>query len=84
MGEQVAWFRPLRSLSVRAMNSGVQTYRGEPVLTWGETPGVYVIFDSSYREIARFGAANCHKWDHYEFLISPQDTALITIYSGFQ
>jgi Arylsulfotransferase (ASST) len=64
------------------MNFGVQTYRGEPVLTWGETPGVYVIFDSSYREIARFGAANGHKGDHHEFLISPQDTALITIYNA--
>lgn len=30
------------------MNFGVQTYRGEPVLTWGETPGVYVIFDGCY------------------------------------
>jgi hypothetical protein len=60
----------------------MQTYRGEPVLTWGETPGVYVIFDSSYREIARFGAANGYNGDHHEFLISPQDTALITVYSA--
>jgi hypothetical protein len=64
------------------MNFGVQTYRGEPVLTWGETPGVYVIFDSSYREIARFGAANGYNGDHHEFLISPQNTALITIYDA--
>ena len=64
------------------MNFGVQIYRGEPVLTWGETPGVYVIFDGSYREIARLGAANGHKGDHHEFLINPQDTALITIYNA--
>lgn len=38
-GGQVAWFRPLRGTSGRAMNFGMQTYRGEPVLTWGETPG---------------------------------------------
>jgi hypothetical protein len=81
-GGQVAWFRHLLGTSGRAMNFGVQTYRGEPVLTWGETPGVYVIFDNSYREIARFGAANGHKGDHHEFLISPQDTALITIYNA--
>jgi hypothetical protein len=43
---------------------------------------VYVIFDSSYREIARFGAANGYNGDHHVFLISPQDTALITIYNG--
>jgi hypothetical protein len=81
-GGQVAWFRPLRDAVGRAMNFGVQTYRGEPVLTWGETPGVYVIFDSSYREIARFEAVNGHNGDHHEFLISPQDTALITIYNA--
>jgi Arylsulfotransferase (ASST) len=79
---RVVWFRPLSDTSVRAMNFGVQTYRGEPVLTWGETPGVYVIFDSSYREIARFGAANGFNGDHHEFLISPQNTALITIYDA--
>jgi hypothetical protein len=81
-GGQVAWFYPLRGPSGRAMDFRVQTYRGEPVLTWGETPGVYVVYDSSYREIARFGAANGFNGDHHEFLISPQDTALITIYDA--
>jgi Arylsulfotransferase (ASST) len=80
---QIVWFRPLRhpiKPSSRAMNFEAQTYRGRPVLTWGETPGEYVIFDSSYRELARFGAANGYSGDHHEFHISPQDTALITIY----
>src|SRR5215207_290463 len=54
---QVIWFRPLWGTHERAVNFEVQTYRGEPVLTWGETPGVYVIFDSSYREIVRLEAA---------------------------
>src|SRR5215217_6019966 len=71
-----------RGTSGRAMNFGMQTYCGEPVLTWGETPGGYVIFDGSYHESARFGAANGHNGDHHEFLISPQDTALITIYNA--
>ena len=79
---QVVWFRPLLNTSGRAMNFEVQTYRGKPVLTWGETPGKYVIFDDSYREIARFAAANGYNGDHHEFLISPQDTALITIYNA--
>jgi len=80
---QVVWFRPLRhpiKASSRVMNFEVQSYRGRPVLTWGETPGEYVIFDDSYHEIARFTAANGFNGDHHEFLISPQDTALISIY----
>jgi hypothetical protein len=64
------------------MNFEVQTYKGKPVLTWGETPGEYVIFDDSYQEIARFTAANDYNGDHHEFLISPQDTALITIFNA--
>src|SRR5215211_6389059 len=82
---QVVWFRPLRHPILptsRAMNFEVQTYRGSPVLTWGETPGEYVIFDDSYQEIARFGAAHGYDGDHHEFLISPQDTALITIFNA--
>src|SRR5215212_4545224 len=79
---RVVWFRPLLDTSGRAMNFEVQTYRGESVLTWGETPGKYVIFDDSYREIARFGAANGYDGDHHEFFISPQDTALITIFNA--
>jgi hypothetical protein len=79
---QVVWFRPLRGPYGRTMNFEAQTYQGRPVLTWGQTPGEYVIFDSSYREIARFTAANGYNGDHHEFLISPQDTALITIYNA--
>jgi len=82
---QVVWFRPLRhpiKQSSRAMNFEVQTYRGRPVLTWGETPGEYVVFDDSYRKIVRLEAANGYSGDHHEFLISPQDTALITIYDA--
>src|SRR5919112_573603 len=79
---QVVWFYPLRGPYGRTMNFGTQTYQGRDVLTWGQTPGEYVIFDSSYREIARFRAANGYNGDHHEFLLSPQDTALITIYNA--
>jgi len=79
---QVVWFRPLPGKYGRAMNLEVQSYRGEPVLTWADTSGEYVILDGSYREIARFRAANGYRGDHHEFLISPQDTALITIYDA--
>ena len=79
---QVVWFRPLQGPYGRAMNFKVQTYRGRPVLTWGETPNEYVIFDGAYREIAQVRAASGYDGDHHEFLISPQDTALITIYNA--
>src|SRR5918994_3340697 len=81
-GGQVVWFYPLRGPYGRAMNFETQTYQGRDVLTWGQTPGEYVIFDSSYREIARLTAANGYDGDHHEFLISPQDTAMITIYNA--
>jgi len=79
---EVVWFRPLSGRHGRAMNFEVQTYRGRDVLTWGETAGEYVICDSSYREIARLSAGHGYDGDHHEFLISPQDTALITIYNS--
>jgi hypothetical protein len=84
---QLVWFRPLPQKGPRAMDLKVQNYRGRPVLvsTWGkESIGredEYVILDSSYREIARLRAGNGYRGDHHEFLISPQDTALITIYN---
>jgi Arylsulfotransferase (ASST) len=56
------------------------------VLTWwegehtGYGQGEYVLVDGSYREVARVRAGNGYEGDHHEFLISPQDTALFTIY----
>ena len=82
---EVVWFHPVDSEDPRAMDFKVQNYRGEPVLTWGE--GDYVILNSSYQEIARFQAGNGYQGtranpgDHHEFLITPEDTALITIYN---
>jgi hypothetical protein len=63
-----------------AHNLKVQSYRGKSVLTWMDGVNEYVIFDHTYREMARFGAGNGRIGDHHEFLISPQDTALITSY----
>src|ERR687898_1818643 len=85
-GEPV-WFRPLQQVDADAFTFQVQRYKGETVLTWweglhtGYGQGEYVICDHSYREIARFGAGNGYEGDHHEFLITPEDTALITIYS---
>ena len=82
---QPVWLRILQNEDMDMMNFRVQTYKGEKVLTWwegyytGHGQREYVIF-GSYREIARFTAANGFNGDHHEFLISPQDTALIAIY----
>src|SRR5215216_824078 len=78
---EVVWFRPLQGRYGRAHDLKVQSYRGNSVLTWMNGVNEYVIFDQSYREIARISAANGRNGDHHEFLISPQDTALILIYS---
>ena len=88
-GEPV-WFHPLPSADEDAFNFEVQTYKGETVLTWweglhtGYGQGEYVIYDHAYREIKRFKAGNGYEGDHHEFLITPEDTALITIYSKQQ
>src|SRR5215212_241109 len=78
---EVVWFRPLQGRNGRAHDFKVQSYRGNSVLTWMDGVNEYVIFDQSYREIARISAGNGYYGDHHEFLISPQDTALILIYS---
>ena len=55
-GEPV-WFHPLKDAEADAFNFEVQSYKGEKVLTWwvghhtGYGQGVYVIADSSYREL---------------------------------
>ncbi len=82
---QPVWFEPLDTDGVT--NFRVQTYGGAPVLTWwrgkaskGVGSGYYVIVDSSYREIAQVFAGNGLNGDIHEFLITPQKTALISIY----
>jgi len=83
---ELVWLLPLQREDQDVMDFKVQHYRGEPVLTYWEGShtgygyGEYVILDSSYREITRVRAGNGYRGDHHEFLISPQDTALITIY----
>ena len=88
-GEPV-WFRPLPLAGgLAANNFRVQEYRGEPVLTWwegiyanGYGQGTYRLLDSSYAEIATFSAGNGLAGDLHEFLITPNDTALISAYNS--
>jgi hypothetical protein len=84
-GEPV-WFRPVDGEELDAMDFKVQTYKGEPVITWWEGEhgaygwGEYIIADEQYREIGRVRAGNGLYGDHHEFLITAEDTALITVY----
>ena len=83
---RLVWFRPVREEAQDAMDFKVQSYRGKPVLTWwqgkheGWGDGEYLIFDSSYRELARFRPGNGLNGDHHEFLITERDSALFTVY----
>jgi len=81
---QLVWYSKYTS----ARDLKVQRYQGKPVLTWwegrvfaGHGEGEYVIFDDSYREIARVRAGNGYQGDLHEFLITPQDTALLVAYA---
>src|SRR5262249_44054347 len=66
----------------------VQTYLGEPHLTWWEGvethgwgQGQAVIADSTYtRKHTIHAVGQGIKLDHHEFNITPQNTALVTIF----
>jgi hypothetical protein len=82
----LVWFGPNTAAHHR-MNFSVQTYKGEPVLTWfqglvvlGFGQGELVIADSSYKIRHVIKAVGGQLADFHEFVITPQNTALITIY----
>jgi Arylsulfotransferase (ASST) len=82
---EVVWFHPTSPLTV--MNFRMALYQGKPVLTWweGKTKnglgiGEHVIFDQSYRELARFPAGNHLGADLHELILSPTGTAFVTAY----
>lgn len=83
---QAVWFMPM-SGAQRAYDFRVQTYRGEPVLTWwqgvaqsGFGRGEGVLYDDHYRRIATVRAGNGLHADFHEFLISPTNTAYLLAY----
>ena len=64
-----------------------QTYDGQPVLTWwqgtglgGQSSGTDYIYNDHYQQIATVNAGNGLSADGHEFLITPQNTALILSY----
>jgi hypothetical protein len=78
------WFLPLGSTT--AMDVRVQTYQRRPVLTWyegtvlGAEGGSWVIFDPTYHEVARVQAGKGRHGDLHDLQLTPEGTALITIY----
>jgi hypothetical protein len=79
---QVVWFHALPAGEV-ATDFRAQTYQGKPVLTWwqGGGPagtGTDYIYSDRYRQVAVVRAGHGYSTDFHEFLITPQDTALIT------
>jgi hypothetical protein len=84
-GGQVVWFHPLDTHGVSDVR--VQQYRGKPVITWwrGHAPmgvgtGYYAIYDDHYRQIAQVRAGHGLTGDIHEFEITPENTALFTVY----
>jgi Arylsulfotransferase (ASST) len=83
----LVWFDPLPS-GTESANLRVQQYEGKPVLSWwqgyippqGFGQGEEVIADSSYRQILRMRAGNNFPADLHDFQITPQNTALLTVF----
>lgn len=87
---RLVWFLPVSdhgTTAKRAFNVRVQTYRGQPVLSWfegavvaGHGQGHYEIWDQHYRRVAQVHGANGLFGDLHEFLITDRGTALFTCY----
>jgi hypothetical protein len=87
----IVWYSPNTafpaSKSRGRVDLKVQTYQGNPVLTWwegqinlGTGKGQAIIADTTYRTIATVNAGDGLQADLHEFVITPQDTALITAF----
>ena len=83
------WFLP--TPGNMATDFRVQSYQGSPVLTWSQgitsgdpRPGntTDYIMDNTYTVIATVQAGNGYNADIHEFQLTPENTALITIYNS--
>ena len=81
----LVWFDRMRG-DTSVASFSLQSYRGKPVLTWWQgtlaagvaASGQDVIFDNTYKQIASVKAGNGLNTDLHAFVITPQNTALIT------
>jgi hypothetical protein len=83
----VVWFHPIPQ-GETAADFRVQRYDGHRVLTWwqgtglgGLATGTDYVYNDRYQQIATVNAGNGLSADGHEFLITPQDTALILAYT---
>jgi hypothetical protein len=84
----LVWFQPMPT-GIEATNLQVQNYGGKPVLTWwqgsilpqGFGEGEDVIADTSYRQIGHIHAGYGYKADLHEFQITPEGTALLSMFN---
>ena len=81
---RLVWFKYVRG---GAYAFRAQLYEGKPVLTWwqgdvrrGFGYGEGVIYDQSYNRIATVKTGNGQRADLHEFVITPQNTALLIAY----
>jgi len=84
------WFLPITN-GQSAADFRVQRFHGEPVITWSQEQGLGglakglttdYILDRHYRIVATVTAGNGLDADAHEFNITPEDTALITVYNA--
>ena len=84
----LVWFDPLPA-GTEAANLQPQRLEGQPVLTWwqgyippqGFGKGEDVIANDSYQVIDRVHAGNGLAADLHDLIITPQDTALLTVFN---
>jgi len=84
----LVWFYTLPKNIAAATDLQVQQLGGQPVLTWwqgyippqGFGQGEEIIANNSYRQIGRVHAANGYKADLHDFHLTPQGTALLTVF----
>ena len=84
----VVWFHAIPDKQTSA-DFRTQRYHGKQVLTWwqgtglgGLSCGTDYIYDNHFNQIATVQAGNGFCADGHEFLISPWNTALITIFAA--
>ncbi len=87
----LVWFKAIPNGS-RAADLRVQAYAGRSVLTWWQDPLVadgrrdagIVIADSSYDDVAIVRAGNGYQPDLHAFEVTPEGTALFTVYDAIR
>jgi len=87
---RLVWFDPLPTGAL-AEDVNAQSYRGQPVVTWWEGRvasgyglGDDLILNRSYQTVATVRAGEGYQADLHEFQITPEGTALVTVYQPAQ